>query len=230
MQLNERLQQLREKAGFENAKLFAKAIKMPYSTYSTYESGKSEPKATALVKIAAALHVSVDDLLGYHVDDFDTAAALFREATGKTATRNGDKVQIENDPVWKRPISENAFLAVMRDANENFEKLRPTYLKPFIRDGLDLSYRIEYKESPFKGTPLEKAEEYLRPKDLHGFMDKLTLAKTRTERANVIKDIAVEIQINKKFRKLIEESTPPAQDHDDTDDEKATEKGPHSNE
>ena len=209
MQLNERLQQLREKAGFENAKLFAKAIKMPYSTYSTYESGKSEPKATALVKIAAA---------------------LFREATGKTATRNGDKVQIENDPVWKRPISENAFLAVMRDANENFEKLRPTYLKPFIRDGLDLSYRIEYKESPFKGTPLEKVEEYLRPKDLHGFMDKLTLAKTRTERANVIKDIAAEIQISKKFRKLIEESTPPAQDHDDADGEKAKEKGPHSNE
>lgn len=79
MQLNERLQQLREKAGFENAKLFAKAIKMPYSTYSTYESGKSEPKATALVKIATALHVSVDDLLGYHVDDFDKATALFHE-------------------------------------------------------------------------------------------------------------------------------------------------------
>ena len=61
-------------------------------------------------------------------------------------------------------------------------------------------------------------------------MDKLTLAKTRTERANVIKDIAAEIQINKKFRKLIEESTPPAQDHDDADGEKAKEKGPHSNE
>ena len=226
---NSNLRTAREQAGITRQEL-ADSIGISVSALGQYEQGRREPDLQKLVAIAAALHVSVDDLLGYHVDDFDTAAALFREATGKTATRNGDKVQIENDPVWKRPISENAFLAVMRDANENFDKLRPAFLKPFIRDGLDLSYRMEYKESPFKGTLLEKAEEYLRPKDLHDFMDKLILTKTRTERANIIKDIAAEIQINKKFRKLIEESTPPAQNHDDADDEKAKEKGPHSNE
>lgn len=130
-----------------------------------YETGRNEPDLQKLVTIAAALHVSVDDLLGYHVDDFDKAAALFREATGKTATRNGDKVQIENDPVWTRPISKNAFLAVMRDANENFDKLRSTFLKPFIRNGLNLAYQIEYKESPFKKTLLEAAEEYIHQAD-----------------------------------------------------------------
>lgn len=95
MQLNERLQQLREKAGFENAKLFAKAIKMPYSTYSTYESGKSEPKATALVKIATALHVSVDDLLGYKVDTYEHYKAVFLDLCPNYGIREqGDMVAI----------------------------------------------------------------------------------------------------------------------------------------
>lgn len=161
---NTNLRATREKVGMTRQEL-ADSIGISVSALGQYEQGRREPDLQKLVAIAAALHVSVDDLLGYHVDDFDKAAALFREATGKTATRNGDRVQIENDPVWTRPISKNAFLAVMRDANENFDQLRSTFLKPFIRNGLDLAYQIEYKESPFKKTLLEAAEEYIRQAD-----------------------------------------------------------------
>lgn len=232
MLLSERLQQLREKAGFENAKAFANAMGMPYSTYSTYESGKSEPKAAALVKIAAALQVSVDDLLGYHVDDFDKAAALFREATGKTAKRNGDKVQIEDDPVWTRPISEKAFLAVMQEANDDFNKMRPAFVQTSIRNGIDRFYQMEYGESPFKGTPLEEAEKYFSRKELHDYMNRLKLAKNETEQMNVTKEIAAEIQASKNFQKIfknLKKAAAPAQDHA-TADNQAKEKGPHSKE
>lgn len=161
---SDNLTRYREQANMSRKELAA-ILGVSVASIGFYETGRNEPDLQKLVTIAAALHVSVDDLLGYHVDDFDKAAALFREATGKTATRNGDKVQIENDPVWTRPISKNAFLAVMRDANENFDKLRSTFLKPFIRNGLDLAYQIEYKESPFKKTLLEAAEEYIRQTD-----------------------------------------------------------------
>ena len=161
---SDNLTRYREQANMSRKELAA-ILGVSVASIGFYETGRNEPDLQKLVTIAAALHVSVDDLLGYHVDDFDKAAALFREATGKTATRNGDKVQIENAPVWTRPISKNAFLAVMRDANENFDKLRSTFLKPFIRNGLDLAYQIEYKESPFKKTLLEAAEEYIRQTD-----------------------------------------------------------------
>lgn len=65
--LAENLKRLREQAGYKDAKLFAKAIGMPYSTYFTYETGRSDPKATTLKRLAAALHVSTDELLGYEV-------------------------------------------------------------------------------------------------------------------------------------------------------------------
>lgn len=129
MQLNERLQLLREKAGYENAKLFAKAINMPYSTYSTYESGKSEPKATALIKIATALHVSVDELLGYHVDDFDKAAALFHEATGLNIKEidNGTRVMVEPFVYNRGTINANTFIPIDKNTKNHFNILQDGY-------------------------------------------------------------------------------------------------------
>ena len=70
MALRDNLKALREKQGL-NGKEFAQRLGLKYSTYMTYETTnpvKSRwPNEETLVKIAAALHVSVDELLGYTV-------------------------------------------------------------------------------------------------------------------------------------------------------------------
>lgn len=155
MLLNERLQQFRERAGYENAKLFAKAIGMPYSTYSTYESGKSEPKATALIRIAAALHVSLDDLLDYHVDDFNKAATLFHEATGGTATLKETGVELRPPTggivIYPQPISKAAFLKAIKDATTDFdESIRPRLLRDAILNQVNQAYSREHLQERIK--------------------------------------------------------------------------------
>lgn len=67
MALKENLVRLREQAGYKQAKDFAKAAGIPYSSYIVYEKG-SWPNEKNLLKIAGALHVSLDQLLGYDPD------------------------------------------------------------------------------------------------------------------------------------------------------------------
>ena len=61
----ERLRYYREKAGFKKAKDFAEEIKIPYSTYLSYENAGKEPKYETLVKIADKLGITTDELLGH---------------------------------------------------------------------------------------------------------------------------------------------------------------------
>lgn len=95
MLLNERLQELREQAGYTTARQFAKAIGLPQSTYQTYESGKSEPKANVLIKIASALHVSVDELLGYAPDQLNKCVNFIRSI--KIGRLNLDVILFKDD-------------------------------------------------------------------------------------------------------------------------------------
>lgn len=62
--LTANLIRLREQAGYKQAKDFARAAGIPYSSYIVYEKG-SWPNEKNLLKIARALHVSIDTLLGY---------------------------------------------------------------------------------------------------------------------------------------------------------------------
>lgn len=72
MAFRDNLIRLRQNAGYSQAKEFAKAANIPYTTYVTYENinpktGKSSwPNEDNLIKIASTLHVSVDSLLGYN--------------------------------------------------------------------------------------------------------------------------------------------------------------------
>ena len=47
-----------------NGKEFAKSLGLKYETYIGYETKGTEPKQETLIKIAAALGVSIDELLG----------------------------------------------------------------------------------------------------------------------------------------------------------------------
>ncbi len=71
MSLKENLKKFREQRGYLNGKDFASAIGIPYPRYMTYERG-SWPNEEILIRIAALLRLSVDELLGYQVPSEDT--------------------------------------------------------------------------------------------------------------------------------------------------------------
>jgi transcriptional regulator with XRE-family HTH domain len=66
---NENLKGAREKKGYTQKDVAAR-IGVAKSTYSLYESGNREPSVPIIKKIAAALEVSADELLG--LDDENT--------------------------------------------------------------------------------------------------------------------------------------------------------------
>ena len=59
------LKEEREKKGYKTARKFSEEIKIPYSTYLSYENAGKEPKYATLVKIADTLGISTDELLGH---------------------------------------------------------------------------------------------------------------------------------------------------------------------
>ena len=65
MTFQENLRFYRINAGYRQAKDFAAAIGVNYSTYMAYENQGKEPKYETLLRIAEALNVSIDTLLGF---------------------------------------------------------------------------------------------------------------------------------------------------------------------
>lgn len=59
--LSENIKCAREYAGLRKSQV-AKALELPYTTYDSYERGKSEPSAATLRKIATLFHVSMEFL------------------------------------------------------------------------------------------------------------------------------------------------------------------------
>nr|DAH77511.1 MAG TPA: helix-turn-helix domain protein [Caudoviricetes sp.] len=64
MAFKDNLKRLRELSGFTRIEM-ANQLNMTPAAYGAYELGKREPKLTKLCEIAALLHTSVDELLGY---------------------------------------------------------------------------------------------------------------------------------------------------------------------
>lgn len=81
MSLKDNLREYREKAGYNQAKEFAKAAGIPYSSYSSYENG-SWPNETNLIKIAATLHISIDTLLNYDPEQPDEIEKIIQDLGG----------------------------------------------------------------------------------------------------------------------------------------------------
>ena len=71
-----------------NAKDFAKKLGISYTTYLSYEKGRW-PNEDKLVKIAAALNISIDQLLGYAAVSVEQQANLARYAGLTVKNENG---------------------------------------------------------------------------------------------------------------------------------------------
>lgn len=62
MRLNEKLRSLREKCGFTQEQV-ARVLNIDRSSYTYYETGKTEPSIASLMKLANMFKVGVDELL-----------------------------------------------------------------------------------------------------------------------------------------------------------------------
>lgn len=67
---NQNLKEARKKANLSQREV-ADAVGVAYSTYSLYESGKREPNVVTIKKIADALNVSANELLGIKSIDLE---------------------------------------------------------------------------------------------------------------------------------------------------------------
>ena len=97
--LAENLRIYRSQTGITR-KQIADKLGMTPQAYGNYENGEREPKLDILIKLAAALHVSVDDLLGYKVDEYENrAASLMSFGFNLIENDNGtiDILQTEKD-------------------------------------------------------------------------------------------------------------------------------------
>lgn len=63
VQLNQRLRSLREKCGFTQEQV-AKTLNIDRSSYTYYETGKTEPSIASLIKLSNLFKVPIEDLLG----------------------------------------------------------------------------------------------------------------------------------------------------------------------
>ena len=98
MSLKDNLRNLREKAGYTNAKDFAQnVIKVPYSSYLGYETKGTWPNEETLCKIADALHVTTDELLGYEVDKQQKMSDCLSRLRYKVTVLDGKTAKLERE-------------------------------------------------------------------------------------------------------------------------------------
>lgn len=69
--LSKRIKAAREKAGLKKSEV-SKMLEMPYTTYDSYERGKSNPSFETMGKIAKILKIPVGSLTG---DEWDASLA-----------------------------------------------------------------------------------------------------------------------------------------------------------
>lgn len=103
----DKLRLYREKLGI-NAKDFAARIGVKYTTYINYETQGREPRYDILIKIAAALNVSIDELLGHKSpSDYENykkrlkqiGLDIYEEPDGKILVRLNEKGTKEHELV-----------------------------------------------------------------------------------------------------------------------------------
>ena len=92
MGFQENLRRYREATRL-TAKDFAKKAGIGYNTYVNYENSGVEPKYDTLIKLAAALNVTTDQLLGYDYSPTDKSISLCR-ALGVTAIKGDGFVDV----------------------------------------------------------------------------------------------------------------------------------------
>lgn len=144
------LKKFRERLGF-SAKGFAADIGIKYTTYANYENAGSEPKYDTLIKIAAALHVSIDDLLGYTVDEWEKTKTLLANL-GYRLDRPQDyphgAIKIIGPGLEVGPTDERELVLLTIRAKAHASKVRFEFLKECVEKELYALAMKKLKEFP----------------------------------------------------------------------------------
>lgn len=184
---SDNLTKYREKANISRKELAA-ILGVSVASIGFYETGRNEPDLQKLVTIAAALHVSVDDLLGYHVNEYENKAAMLMSLGFDLVENDDDSIDV-----------------LLRTEKDSF-----------------LNCLCRYRNKAEFVLDMDRAE-WLYNKATHN--NKVLFLDTYFH-TNVDEDFFKVVPPRKDAQK----KTPPAPDHDADADEKAKEKGPHSNE
>ena len=161
MALRDNLKRIREGRHLTGKEL-ANALGIQYGTYMTYEAptqGKSRwPSEENLLKIAAALHVSVDDLLGYKVDEYENRAASLMSFGFDLVENDDDSIDIlqtEKDDFTTcicRYRNRSEFVLDMERAEWRYNKATRNNKALF----LDMYFHTDVDEQGFKEVPPRK--------------------------------------------------------------------------
>lgn len=79
MTFAERLRYYREKIGYSQKEL-AEKIGISFAAYNKYETRGNEPKIEILIKLATALNIDINTLVGFHQDEHAALLSLLRTA------------------------------------------------------------------------------------------------------------------------------------------------------
>ena len=197
MSFQDNLRMHREQLGI-TAKDFAAQLGINYGTYAGYETQGREPKYETLCKIAAALNVSIDDLLGYSTNKYEHYSALVR-AVGYSLIdeREDGSIVIVNefpgtdlspDDVVSFPSKED-FCDYINRIIQLHNKLHDAELKRLLYMGLERKALFDEFAQP--GDPLERLEK-MRVIDVVAneyidFASKKAAARAPVERDNTKK-------------------------------------------
>lgn len=158
---SDNLKKLREKTG-KQSKEFSKEVGIQYTTYANYEQGRSEPKLDNLIKIATCLKVSIDDLLGYRLNEYEYYSKLITDM-GYNISLNADNTvtvkaphnlgqfYIANTNIVTLP-SKQEFVKLLKYAFAQSEFItisinEDTVSRAFLECSLGLPPRKEYDEN-----------------------------------------------------------------------------------
>ncbi len=170
MALKDNLKKLREKAGYKQAKDFAKAAKIPYSSYSTYERG-SWPNEQNLIKIADMLHVSIDELIGYTPgapDELERAIKVCRQLdlTVIVPKNQTKRVSVKSAMRQYLSIPVKVFIESVHKALEDsdYQATKKAFLRitldKYFLDAWRSTWKVTNGKSyPLTGEDLEKAKQ-----------------------------------------------------------------------
>lgn len=139
MTFQENLRFYREKAGYSQAKDFAAALGMNYTTYIAYENQGREPKYETLLRIAEALNVSINALLGFpEVERYEEFKRLVIDA-GYPLEEKGEKiyVTVPGHKLKATFFSKKEFCYWVGKGVERFDALLSPVKSEFIRQALD---------------------------------------------------------------------------------------------
>ncbi len=154
----ENLKRLRKEKGISRAEI-AKILNMTENAFGTYERGEREPPIEKLCKIAAALHVTTDELLGYQVDEYEQCKDLLRLAKipfseSKTTKK---KIPVITLPYWGMIDIDKEML--INCVNHAKDHALEAVLNDYLRLSLLSEYHIASKaQDIYRGIAIENAK------------------------------------------------------------------------